>query len=153
MGRALGALAAVARRTTVEAARDEFSLLFYGNGAGGELLPYASFYLTGFVYEKPLAALRADMERLGIAHSGAKGEPEDHIAFLCEMMHGLVLGRFGGGVALADQRAFFDAHLGRWAGRFFEDLEAAKSAAFYMPVGTIGRLFMTIEAEGFAMAA
>ncbi len=152
-GRAIAALAASAAATGPEAVEDEYNTLFIGV-TRGELMPYASYYLTGFTYEKPLAELRGDMARLGIARAEDVHEPEDHIAALCEMMAGLILGSFAKGrVSLADQRAFFDAHIGCWAPKFFEDLEAAKSAAFYMPVGRIGRLFMEIEQQAFEMAA
>ena len=152
-GRAMASLADLAKRTTAAAAEEEFTVLFYGVGAGGEMQPYASYYLTGFLYEKPLAKLRGDMAELGIAASGSSAEPEDHIAYLCEVMHGLITGNFGGPRDLATQRRFFVRHLAPWAGRFFENLEGAKSAAFYMPVGTIGKLFMAIENEAFETAA
>ena len=80
-------------------------------------------------------------------------EPEDHIAALCEMMCGLITGAFGAPADLARQQAFFDTHIAPWAERLFEDLEAASSANFYKPVGTIGRLFMRIELQSFEMAA
>jgi TorA maturation chaperone TorD len=152
LGRALKALGAAARKTTVDQVSDEFHALFIGI-TRGELLPYASYYLTGFLHEKPLARLRGDMARLGIARADAVKEPEDHIAALCEMMSGLITGVFGGPAALAAQQEFFGAHLEPWAPRFFRDLEAARSAALYMPVGTIGRLFMAVEREAFKMAA
>ena len=41
----------------------------------------------------------------------------------------------------------------RDAKRFFADLERAASARFYRNVGGLGRLFMEIEAQGFAMLA
>ncbi len=152
LGRALAALGRVAESSDPATADDEFHELFVGVGRG-ELMPYGSYYLTGFVYEKPLARLRADMERLGIARAEGVREPEDNIASLCEMMAGLIEGDFGTPADLATQRAFFDAHIGPWAGQFFADLEAAKSARFYMPVGTVGRVFMEIEATAFEMAA
>ena len=153
LGQAVRSLSAAARATTPEGVRDEFFELFIGVGQG-ELVPYGSYYLTGFLHEKPLAKLRQDMMRLGIQRSEGVAEPEDNIAALCEMMAGLIVGAFGTGVAyLVTQRKFFDQHVGCWAPRFFEDLEAAKSAAFYMPIGTIGRLFMAIEQEAFEMAA
>ena len=152
-GQAIGALAAAAAASSPEAIEEEYNTLFIGV-TKGELMPYASYYLTGFTYEKPLAELRSDMARFGIARADDVPEPEDHIAALCEMMAGLILGTFAEGqVSLADQRAFFDAHIGCWAPKFFEDLEAAQSAAFYMPVGRIGRLFMEIEHQAFEMAA
>lgn len=152
LGRGLAALARAAASTDPASADDEFHDLFIGVGRG-ELMPYGSYYLTGFVYEKPLARLRGDMARLGIARAEGVKEPEDHIASLCEMMAGLIEGDFAAPVDLATQRDFFDAHLGPWAGQFFADLEAAKKASFYVPVGTIGRIFMEIEATAFEMAA
>ena len=152
LGQALNTLAAVARRTTAEAVEDEYQDLFIGVGAG-ELTPYGSYYLTGFTYEKPLAKLRIEMGRLGIARADDVPEPEDHIASLCEMMSGLITGAYGAPTELAKQQAFFGVHLGSWAPKFFQDLEAAKSAALYMPVGTIGRLFMAVESQAFEMAA
>jgi len=152
LGRAIGTLAAAARGTNPDAMRDEYFNLFVGVGQG-ELLPFASYYLTGFLNEKPLARLRQDMARLEIARGEDVKDPEDHIASLCEMMAGLITGEFGGPVAIGRQREFFDRHIGCWTPRFFEDLQAAKSAAFYMPVGSIGSLFMSVESEAFRMAA
>ena len=149
MGEAVNALAALAKRTTQVAAEEEYTILFYGFGAGGELSPYGSQYLTGFVYEKPLADLRHDLEALGIARADGVSDPDDHIAFVCEVMHGLITGAFGAPADLEQQRAFFDKHLAPWAGKFFTDMEKAKSAALYMPVGTIGKLFMEIERDAF----
>ena len=151
-GRALGEFAGRAGQATPEAASREYHDLFIGIGRG-ELLPYASYYLTGFLNEKPLAGLRADMARLGIARAATVKEPEDHIAALCEMMAGLITGVFGAPLDLAAQRAFFDRHLARWAPVFFEDLEKAQSAWLYAPVGTLGRLFMGIERTAFMMEA
>ena len=152
LGRALGALGRVAATSDPAAVDDEFHELFVGMGRG-ELMPYGSYYLTGFVYEKPLARLREEMARLGIARADGVREPEDNIASLCEMMAGLIEGDFGMPADLATQRKFFDAHIGPWAGQFFADLEAAKSARFFMPLGTVGRVFMEIEATAFEMAA
>ncbi len=152
LGEALKALAAAARAAQPEAVEDEYHTLFVGVSEG-ELTPYASYYLTGFTYEKPLAKLRIEMEKLGISKSDDISETEDHIAALCEMMAGLITGAFGAPADLATQQRFFDAHMAPWAGKFFEDLEVAASAALYMPVGTIGKLFMGIETQAFQMAA
>lgn len=152
LGRALSALAAVAGSSDAEALRDEYHTLFIGVGRG-ELNPFASYYLTGFLQEKPLAKLRIDMARLGITRAEGVPEPEDHMASLCEMMAGLILGAFGAPAGIAEQQLFFNAHLAPWAARFFEDLEAAEAAVFYAPVGAIGKLFMTIEEQAFEMAA
>ena len=152
-GRAIGIFAGCARAATVETAAEEFSALFFGMGAGGELFPYASYYRTGLVYDRPLADLRVDLARLGIGARSETTEPEDHIAFLCEVMHGLIAGTFGVPQALDVQREVFRAHIEPWAARFFADLEKAKSARLYAPLGTIGRLLMEIETEGFAADA
>ena len=153
LGGAFAALGTVAVRTSRGSAEDEYSALFYGDGARGELLPYASYYLTGFLLEKPLANLRGDMAALGIQTSGISKEPEDHIACLCEIMHGLITGAFNEPASLETQKIFFMTHMAPWAGQFFTDLEGAESATLYMPVGTIGRLFMAIEAQAFELAA
>lgn len=153
LGEAIASFGKLCVRTPRAKAQEEFTELFYGVGAGGEISPYASLYITGLVYDKPLADLRADMARLGIAAAEGTGEPEDHIASLCEMMHGLLTGALGGDAGPAEAKAFFDKHLAPWAGRMFKDLEGARSAALYMPVGTIGRLFMEIEREVYEMAA
>jgi TorA maturation chaperone TorD/DNA-binding transcriptional regulator YdaS (Cro superfamily) len=152
LGTAFGALARAAAEATPAALEDEYHRLFIGLGRG-ELLPYGSYYLTGFLYERPLARLRDDMAKFGIARAADVAEPEDHIAALCEMMAGLITGAFGAPASLTEQQQFFADHVGPWAGRFFRDLERAESATFYRPVGTIGGLFMSIEAESFAMAA
>lgn len=151
LGQGFAALAAAARATAPEAAGEEFNALFIGMPQG-EMTPYASYYMTGFMYEKPLARLRGDMARLGIEAADGVPEPEDHIGMLCEMMGALIEGRFAPPLGLGEQRKFFDAHLAPWAGRFFADLAAAKSARLYMPVGTVGRIFMDVESEAFAMA-
>ncbi len=152
LGRAVRALARLAGATTETAAEREFSRLFIGV-ARGELLPYASYYMTGFLNEKPLAVLRNDMARRAIERAPNVFEPEDNIASLCEMMAGLILGRFGEPETLAGQKDFFSTHIAPWAGHFFADLEAAKGSVFYAPVGAIGRAFMEIEREAFRMGA
>jgi TorA maturation chaperone TorD len=151
MGLALAALVEAARRETREDIEDEYNALFVGVGKS-ELSPYGSYYLAGFMYEKPLAILRGALSDLGIARAEDAGEPEDHIAALCETMCALILGRFGPAASLAAQRAFFDDHIAPWAERFFADLQTAGSARFYRPVGAVGAAFMHIEAQSFEMA-
>ena len=150
LGSHVRALAAVARKTTPREASDEFHDLFVGL-ARGELQPYASFYLTGFLHEKPLANLRGAMAGLGIARTDDRPEPEDHIASLCEIMAGLIVGAFGEPASLETQKRFFDAHVATWAEKFFADLASAKAARLYMPIGQIGRIFIEIERAAFAI--
>lgn len=151
LGKAIGTLSKVAAQASEASVEREFNRLFIGVGRG-ELLPYASYYMTGFLHEKPLAVLRRDMARLGIERAPSVYEPEDNIASLCEMMAGLILGRFAERASLAAQREFFNRHLAPWAGHFFTDLEGAQNSLFYAPVGAIGSAFMEIEKVAFRMA-
>ncbi len=150
IGEAIAALSKVARATNTKAAEREYNALFIGM-TRGELLPYASYYLTGFLHEKPLAALRKDMISLGLERADNVFEPEDNIASLCEMMGAMIRGRFAAPISLDKQRDFFNRHLGSWAGHFFADLEKAKHSVLYAPLGTVGRAFMAIEKEAFRM--
>ncbi len=151
LGRAFRDLAGAAAAATAETAAREYHDLFIGVGRG-ELLPYASYYLTGFLHERPLAELRGALAALGIERAADAAEPEDHIAALCEVIAGLITGSFGPPAPLARQQAFFDTFIAPWAGRFFRDLETAPSARLYAPVGRIGRLFLGIEQTAFAIA-
>jgi len=150
LGQAIQAMARVAKVTKPAAAEREFNALFIGLGRG-ELLPYASFYLTGFLNEKPLAQLRNDMAARGITRAKNVFEPEDNIASLMEMMAGMIVGRFGSTATLEDQKAFWNKHIGPWAAHFYSDLEAAENSVLYASVGTAGRVFMEIEREAFRM--
>ena len=150
LGLAHKVLAAAAAEQEAAAVAREYFELFIGVGRG-ELLPYGSYYLTGFLHERPLARLRAELLALGIERVEGQCEPEDHAAILCEIMAGLVTGEFAAPVER--QRYFFDRHLAPWMPRFFADLEAAKAADFYRPVGAIGRLFIDLETEAFAFPA
>lgn len=150
LGRAVATLAELAGKSRAAGVEREFTALFIGLGRG-ELLPYASYYMTGFLNEKPLAELRRDMARLAIKRAPNVYEPEDNIASLMEMMAGLIEGRFGEPASLETQREFFNKHIAPWAALFFTDLETAKTSLFYTPVGTIGRLFMAIERDAFRM--
>lgn len=141
-------LAEAASRTDAQGVEREFFNLFIGIGRG-ELLPYGSYYLTGFLHERPLARLRDDLAKIGIERNEGNAEPEDHAAMLCEIMAGLAGGRFPG-PAGADQN-IFEKHLAPWIGRFFADLERAEEADFYRRVGTLGRVFVEIEMESFAL--
>jgi len=149
-GRAIGAFASAARQATPEALTQAYHDLFIGLGRG-ELLPYGSYYLTGFLNEKPLARLRDAMAELGIERDPEVKEPEDHIAALCDMMAGLILGEYGAVGGSDTQKHFFEAHLAPWGNYFFRDLEATNSAPFYAALGTVGGLFLEIEKNAFSM--
>ena len=150
LGLAHAGLAEAADRATVESAEREFFDLFIGLGRG-ELLPYGSYYLTGFLHERPLARLREDLARIGIARAEGVVEPEDHAGILCEIMSGLASRRLP--APPESDRLIFDKHMAPWIGRFFTDLENAKAADFYKRVGALGRVFMDIEREAFDLPA
>jgi TorA maturation chaperone TorD len=141
-------LAEAAAKITVQQVEREYFDLFIGLGRG-ELLPYGSFYIAGFLHERPLARLREDLSRFGIERAEGNYEPEDHAATLCEIMAGIVGGSLPAPEG-ADQR-IFEKHLLPWIGRLFADLEQANAASFYRSVGTLGRVFMDIEKEAFAL--
>jgi TorA maturation chaperone TorD len=148
LGAAHAALADAAGHARQEDVEREYFDLFIGLGRG-ELLPYGSYYLTGFLHERPLARLRATLARLGIERAPGQADPEDHAAILCEIMAGIASREFP--VPDGAERDLFEQHLSPWIGRFFADLERAKAARFYRAVGTLGRVFMEIETEAFAL--
>jgi TorA maturation chaperone TorD len=150
LGRAHAALAEAASVAVASEIEREYFDLFVGPGRG-ELLPYASYYLTGFLNERPLSRLRDDLAALGIERVEKNFEPEDHAATLCETMSGFASGRFP--ISLDAQRSFFEKHVSRWMGRLFADIEKAENAKFYRPVGRLGRVFLEIESEAFTFAS
>jgi TorA maturation chaperone TorD len=150
LGQAIKALARVCARSNAATVAEEYQILFIGL-VRGELVPYGSYYLTGFLHEKPLAKLRQDMNRLGIEREASVRDPEDHIASLCEIMAGLIDGTFGQPLSLEEQKRFFAAHIGSWAHVFFRDLEIAKASVLYAALGSVGRAFLEIEEGAFDM--
>ena len=150
IGNASSVLATLSAKIPNDEIRDEYMRLFIGVGRG-EILPYASYYLTGFLNDKPLANLRNAMAQMGIERAEGVKDPEDHIASLFDIMSGLIRGSFAADGDLAAQADFFKKHIEPWAPLLMQDIEAAKSAVFYAPVGTIGRAFMDIESEAFGM--
>lgn len=155
LGQAYKVLATTAAATNPDDVAREFFELFVGVGRG-ELLPYASFYITGFLNERPLADLRRDLALMGVERAAGRFEPEDHIASLSEVMAGLAVGDFDAGVlgcGAAGEAGFFARHVQPWAGQFFDDLAVAPSARFYRSVAEIGRIFTDIEIRAFALEA
>jgi TorA maturation chaperone TorD len=150
LGRAHAALADAASIAVAKEIEREYFDLFVGLGRG-QLLPYASYYLTGFLNERPLSRLRDDLAALGIERVENNFEPEDHAATLCEIMAGLAAARFPASPDV--QRAFFEKHVSRWMGRLFADMEKAENAKFYRSVGTLGRVLLEIETEAFTFAS
>lgn len=143
---AMSILGLAAKDSTPEKIDDEYHALFIGLGRG-ELVPYGSWYLTGFLMERPLALLRDDLALFGFERHSDTHEPEDHVAALCEVMAMLI----SDGQELARQSDFFEAHMAPWFDRFFNDLSDAKSAVFYRAVGRFGAAFTELERNYLAM--
>ena len=149
---ALGALGGCARTMTREAVRHEYDELFLGLGEAS-INPYQSYYLTGFLYEKPLAELRRTFRDLGIRGARTTGDPEDHAAAILETMAGLIAGTFGAPASLPSQREFFLQHVWTWIPTLFRDLVEHPEAAFYRAVGAAGGKFLETEQRAFAQIA
>jgi TorA maturation chaperone TorD len=148
LGLGQASLSEAAANASVESVEREYFDLFIGLGRG-ELLPYGSYYLTGFLHERPLARLRADLARIGIERAEGVAEPEDHAAILCEIMSALASGLLP--AEPDSDKLIFEKHMLPWITRFFQDLERAQAAKFYRHVGALGGQFMDIETEAFAL--
>ena len=146
LGIAHASLAQAAARTDADITAREHFALFIGLGRG-ELMPYASHYITGFLHGRPLANLRQTLRRLGVERVETEAEPEDHAAILLEIMAGIASGDIA--APPGTEREIFENYLAPWIARFFSDLEKSASVDFYAVVGTLGRIYMEIEIQGF----
>lgn len=150
IGKSIKTLSKLTTSLDLPTIRDEYVRIFVGVGRG-EILPFASYYLTGFLKDKPLAKLRQDMQKIGIKLEENVKEPEDHIASIFDMMSGLILGKFEKKYSITEQKDFFNKHLAPWVDLLMRDIESSKIAVFYSPIGTIGKEFMEIERASFSM--
>lgn len=151
MAAALARFADEAATADVEAERDAYEVLFIGLGRG-KLVPYGSYYLTGFLNEKPLAQLRQSLDAMGIERDEGRTEPEDHAASVMEVMSGLIDRRYGRDFPVAEQKRFFDAHVFSWMPHFFKDLEMeGETSSLYAALGGVGAAFLALENDGFDM--
>ncbi|MDP3519621.1 MAG: molecular chaperone TorD family protein [Hydrogenophaga sp.] len=141
-----------ARELGDQAVADEFDALFGGLGKP-EVQLFGSHHLSGFLNEKPLAALRGDLTALGLTRDEAMPETEDHIAYLCEVMRFLIAGDDVEVSNLTRQQAFFTAHLLPWVMALCDALEAHPKARFYAALAGFSRAFFSVEAQGFDMLA
>lgn len=139
-----------ARALTPDAIRQEYDSLFVGVGRPDVHL-YGSHYLSGFLHDKPLAALRDDLAALGLARRDDLAETEDHIACLCEVMRYLIAGDDAAVCNLARQQAFFARHLQPWVSALCDAIEAQPGARFYAALAGFTRAFAQVEAQAFDM--
>lgn len=143
-------LVAVTRSMSDAAIRDEFDTLFGGVGKP-EVYVFGSHYLSGFLNEKPLAALRGDLARLGLGRDEAMSETEDHIAYGCEVMRYLIAGDDVAVANLTHQRQFFGDHLQPWAMPLCDAIAAHPKAKFYAVLSAFMCAFFSVESQGFDM--
>jgi TorA maturation chaperone TorD len=141
---------AAARACSVQVIEREYAALFGGVGKP-EVYVFGSHYLTGFLNEKPVAVLRADLAALGLQRDETLAETEDHMACLCEVMRYLIAGDDGAVAHLAGQQRFFSAHLQPWVARLCDAIEQHPAAQFYAAVAGFTRAFMSVEIQGFDM--
>jgi TorA maturation chaperone TorD len=146
LAEAMASLADAARSYSPAQIEDEYHRLFIGIGKG-EVVPYGSWYLTGYLMEQPLSDLRDDLRALGFERSADTHEPEDHAAAIFEVFSVMI----ADASSLAEQKRFFDSHMKTWLERFFADLGNARSADFYKPVAQFGAAFIKLELAYLSM--
>jgi TorA maturation chaperone TorD len=146
LSQAMSRLAAASAEVDLDQLEDEFHALFIGIGQG-EVVPYESWYLTGFLMEQPLSDLRDDLKLLGFERSGEMREPEDHVAAIFEVFSVMITDAY----SLSEQQRFFENHVKPWLGQFFADLGKARSAGFYKPVAQFGAAFIELEQTYLSM--
>lgn len=146
---AWAALRIAAQRVVPAGLEQEYQDVFIGVG-GGEITPYASWYETGSLLERPLIELRQDLQLIGIERQDGVSEPEDHAAAVCEVMSVVINDP---DIGFDWEKQFFERHIHPWMGRLFRDLQEAPSAGFYRAVGSLGEAFVRLEQRYFAMPA
>ena len=130
-----------------DAVRDEYDTVFVGTGKSPVTL-YTCAYTIRYASEAPLAALRGELAALGLERREDAGEPEDHIAALCDTMRHLIAIQKRD---LAVQGAFFNRWIGPAAGPLCDAIEAEPATAFYRSVARFARAFLEIEQSAFEM--
>jgi TorA maturation chaperone TorD len=143
-------LVATARAMSVQEVGEEYDALFGGVGKP-EIYLFGSHYLSGFLNEKPLAALRTELAELGLTRGDAMAETEDHYAYLCEVMRYLIAGDDVAVANLTRQREFFTRHLQPWAQQMCDAVSAHPKARFYKSLAGFTQAFTGVEAQGFDM--
>lgn len=143
-------LVAAMRATTPQAAAREYDALFGGVGKPDVFL-FGSYYQAGFLNERPLAQLRADLAQLGLARDEQNADTEDHIAFVFEVMRWLIAGDDVAVCNLEQQRRFFRAHVQTWVEALCDAVAAHPAAQLLRAVAGLTRAFVEVEAQAFDM--
>lgn len=149
--RAWAGLVAACKDAQAEQVREEYEQLFISTGKP-EVMLYGSYYLSGFLMEKPLAALRVDLEQLGLERTAAVTESEDHIATLCEVMRYLIASDDALQANIAAQKTFFTTHMQAWVLDACAAINASRHASLYVAVAGLAQAFFEVEMQAFDMA-
>jgi TorA maturation chaperone TorD len=142
----------VVRELGDEQVANEYDALFGGVGKP-EVYLFGSFYQSGFLNEKPLAALRGDLATLGLARDETMSETEDHVACVCEVMRYLIAGDDVEIANLTQQQKFFSTHLQPWVPAMCEAISAHPKARFYAASAAFTAAFVSVETQGFDLMA
>jgi TorA maturation chaperone TorD len=140
-------LCRAAGEADAEAVREEYDGAFVGTGKSPVTL-YTTAYSIRYASEAPLAELRGDLAALGLARREDAGEPEDHIAALCDTMRHLIAVQKR---EPAEQSVFFKRWIGPAAGPLCDATEADPSTSFYKAVARFAKAFFDIEQSAFEM--
>ena len=140
-------LSLTARLLPVDHVIDEFNDLFISTAAP-KISPHGSIYLAGFLHEKPLVLLRADLARMGLGRRAGVRETEDHLGALCETMRQLIVRKR----AIDEQQQFFVTHIASWYPACLEHLRRAEGAQFYARVADLADAFFSLEQQAFQVA-
>ncbi|OGB13207.1 MAG: hypothetical protein A2W72_00715 [Burkholderiales bacterium RIFCSPLOWO2_12_67_14] len=137
-----------ARELSDQQVADEYDALFGGVGKP-EVYLFGSYYLSGFLNEKPLAALRGDLAALGLTRDETMNETEDHFACVCEVMRYLIAGDDVEVANLTQQQKFFSTHVQNWAPALCDAIVAHPRARFYGALAGFAAAFVSVETQGF----
>jgi len=141
-------LVGAGRETSEAKAHAEYDALFGGMGKP-EIYLFGSHYLSGFLNDKPLARLRGELLRLGLARDESISETEDHVACLFEVMRYLIAGDDVAVANLTQQQAFFAAQIQPWISNMCDAVSAHPKAGFYAALARFTKAFAEVEAQAF----
>ena len=147
IGRAWRELAEAAVSADAEAVREEYDCAFVGTGKSPVTL-YTCAYSVRYTNEAPLVELRRELSALGLAKREGAGEPEDHVAALCEVMRHLVSER---SADLALQKHFFERWMWPTAEPLCNAIQRSELTRFYKRVAALLLELCTLEHAAFEM--
>lgn len=148
LARAWREFAGACAHADAEAVREEFDVAFVGVGKA-DVIPYASYHLSGFLNDRPLVELREHLASLGLARRKGIGETEDHLSALCETMAWLIAGNAAPARDIAVQREFFSRFLAPWYESLADTIEHSGVTDFYKHAGRLLREFLAVERQAF----